>query len=46
MTKPTRNERIAIEMRAFLESFEHKTTTLNTDEQVGAACLELALSPP
>jgi hypothetical protein len=43
MTKPTQNERIAIEMRAFSESFEQNVTTLKTDEQVGAACLELAL---
>ena len=43
MTKPSQNERIAIEMRAFFESFEQKTTTLKTDEQLGAAFLELAL---
>ena len=43
MTKPSQNERIAIEMRAFFESFEQKTITLKTDEQLGAAFLELAL---
>jgi len=44
MTKPTQNERIAIEIRAFSESFAQKAATLKSDEQVGAACLELARS--
>ncbi len=43
MTKPTQNERIAIEIRAFSESFAQKAATLKSDEQVGAACLEFAL---
>ena len=29
--------------RAFSESFDQKAATLKSDEQVGAACLELAL---
>ena len=43
MTKPTQNERIAIEIQAFSASFDQKAATLKTDEQIGAACLELAL---